>query len=139
MSEIMSSSRAYLLRALHEWILDNGCTSYILVDAAGDGVQVPKDYVENGRIVLNISPSAIRHLEISNEAVSLDARFSGQSQLVYVPIEAVLAIYAKENGHGMMFDGRTDPGGPAGPTPNGPSSHSRSPSAGDKPKLKLVK
>lgn len=99
----MTSSRPYLIRALYEWISDNGLTPYILVDAEYADVVVPTQYVEKGKIVLNISLSAVDNLTLGNSAVELDARFSGKSVQVYAPINSVLAIYARENGKGMVF------------------------------------
>ncbi|MBI5450557.1 MAG: ClpXP protease specificity-enhancing factor [Gammaproteobacteria bacterium] len=100
----MIPSRPYLLRAMHEWIVDNGLTPYILVDAKQDGVQVPAGYVQDDRIVLNISPRAVQGYHQDNEWILFNARFNGQSLPLSVPIKAVLAIYARENGQGMMFD-----------------------------------
>jgi stringent starvation protein B len=99
----MTPSRPYLIRALYEWILDNGMTPYVLVDVADERVVVPQQYVENGRIVLNINPSAVQNLQLGNELVELDARFSGQPMHVSVPVMSVMAIYARENGKGMVF------------------------------------
>ena len=99
----MNSNRPYLLRALYDWICDNHLTPYLLVDTSGDDLNVPQDFVEDNRIVLNISPSAVRDLDLSNDYINFKARFSGQSMSVYFPVEAVLAIYAKENGRGMIF------------------------------------
>jgi stringent starvation protein B len=99
----MTPSRPYLIRSLYEWILDNGLTPYLLVDVANKAVVVPQQYVENGRIVLNINPSAVQNLQLGNELVELDARFSGQPMHVSVPVMSVLAIYARENGKGMVF------------------------------------
>jgi len=140
MTQPMTSSRAYLLRALNEWILDNGCTPYILVDAEGDQVQVPLEFVQNGKIVLNISPAAVRRLEITNEALSLDARFGGRSQLVYVPVESILAVYAKENGEGMVFGSKGD-GIPPEPPPGAKTAKTvkSSKPTSLKPRLKVVK
>jgi stringent starvation protein B len=99
----MSSNRPYLLRAIHEWISDNGLTPYLLVDASVTGVRVPPQAVKDGRIVLNIASRAVAQLELGKEWVRFMARFSGVSQSVEVPLGAVLAIYAQENGQGMMF------------------------------------
>lgn len=99
----MTSNRPYLLRALYEWIGDNSLTPYLLVDALGEGVRVPPGAAKDGRVVLNIAPRAVTQLDISNEHVRFMARFGGVSQQVYVPMAAVLAIYAQENGQGMMF------------------------------------
>jgi stringent starvation protein B len=99
----MNSNRPYLLRALYDWICDNHLTPYLLVDATGDDLNIPFEFVEDNKIVLNISPSAVRDLDLSNDYISFKARFSGKSMDVYFPVEAVLAIYAKENGRGMIF------------------------------------
>ncbi|WP_280562315.1 ClpXP protease specificity-enhancing factor [Chromohalobacter sp. 48-RD10] len=99
----MLSSRPYLARALYEWLLDNGHTPYIVVDAEREGVNVPRQSVQNGQIVLNIAPSAVRDLYIENAAVTFGARFSGQPMDVIVPMEALIALYARENGVGMVF------------------------------------
>ena len=99
----MTPSRPYLLRALNEWIVDNNLTPHIVVNAQIEGVIVPTEYVRDGQIILNINPSAVRDLLVSNEAIEFNARFSGRPMTVYLPIKAVLAIYAKENGQGMVF------------------------------------
>lgn len=99
----MTSNRPYLLRAVHEWICDNGLTPYIVVDAAKPGVQVPPQAISDGRVVLNLAPRAIAHLEIGNDAISFMARFGGVSHAVSVPVAAVQAIYARENGQGMLL------------------------------------
>ena len=107
----MTPSRPYLLRALSDWILDNHMTPHLLVDAEADDVHVPSQYIDNGKIVLNISPNAIRQLEIGKETVLFSARFGGTLFNISVPIKSVLAIYAKENGEGMVFsDGGADEG-----------------------------
>lgn len=100
----MKSSRPYLVRALYEWIVDNDCTPHLLVNAEYPAVQVPKGFASDGQIVLNVSPSAVRHLHMDNEAVSFEGRFGGVAHTLYVPAAAVLAIYARENGQGMVFD-----------------------------------
>ncbi len=99
----MTSTRPYLLRALYEWIVDNGLTPHVLVDAKVELVEVPQQYIEDDKIVLNITPNAIRDLDIGNETLRFSARFAGKSQHITVPITAVLAIYARENGKGMLF------------------------------------
>ena len=98
----MSPRRPYLLRALIEWIIDNNQTPYVLVEA-GEGVQVPSGYVNDGRIVLNVSAVAIRNLSITNQFVMFDGRFGGQSFPVSVPLHAVIAVYSKESGEGELF------------------------------------
>lgn len=135
----MASSRPYLVRALHEWILDNDGTPHIVVDAGVQGVEVPADYVSNGQIVLNIRTGAVQGLEIHNDALSFSARFGGVPMLVYVPMRAVMAIYARENGQGMVFGrepGSPDPDG--GGEPADEHEADSSPSSG-KPNLKVVK
>ena len=99
----MTSNRPYLLRAIHEWIVDNDLTPQIMVDAERDDVQVPAAYVRDGRIVLNISGSAVRGLRLGNDRVEFSARFGGTPFDVVVPVRAVLAIMARENGTGMSF------------------------------------
>lgn len=129
---MMTPSRPYLVRALHQWILDNHCTPYLLVDASLQGVSVPDEYVDNDQIVLNISPSAVLALIIDDQGVSFNARFGGVPMSVFVPTVAILAIYAKENGQGMMFGteaGAPDPSEPPSP-PNLPTG---------KPSLKIIK
>ena len=111
----MTSSRAYLIRALNEWILDNNCTPYIVVNATMEGVLAPQEYVIDGQIVLNITPSSVRNLLMDNEGVSFDARFNGQPQSLYAPTQAITAIYAKENGQGMVFGNEPDPTEPSDP------------------------
>jgi stringent starvation protein B len=100
----MKPSRPYLIRALYQWILDNDCTPHMLVNAEFPGVQVPAGFVNDGQIVLNVSPTAVRQLEMDNAAVTFEGRFGGVSHRLFVPVSAVLAIYARENGQGMVFD-----------------------------------
>ena len=100
---MLTSNVPYVLRAYFEWILDNNCTPYLLVDASGDAVCVPQEHVKNDQIVLNISPVASSGLIIENDGISFKARFSGVSRGIYVPIACVLAIYARESGRGMAF------------------------------------
>ncbi len=102
----MTSSQPYLIRAIYEWIVDNDLTPYLMVDATRKGTIVPEDYLdEKGMIILNISPTATSELLMSNEEVTFNARFSGQAICIVVPVYSVKAIYARENGQGMMFDG----------------------------------
>ncbi len=132
----MTPSKPYLIRGLYEWLLDNEVTPYVLVDATSDAVHTPKGIATDGKVVLNLSPSAIQQLEMNNEYLSFSARFSGVAQNVFCPMSSVLAIYARENGEGMMFasdaeqarvdtDEKTDTDAPDG-KPN-------------KPGLKIVK
>ena len=133
MSEGMTSNRPYLLRALYEWITDNGLTPHILVDAGVDGVKVPDQAVQKGKVILNIDQAAVRSLDMANDWLTFNARFSGREFAVAVPVGAVLAVYAKENGQGMMFaqDDETVP-------PTDPDSD---PSGGPdkRPHLKIVR
>jgi len=99
----MTSNRPYLIRALYEWIADNDMTPHLLVDAEQPGVVVPRAYVADGRIVLNVAASAVQSLVLGNDAILFSARFGGQSFPVELPVAAVLGIYARENGHGMLF------------------------------------
>jgi stringent starvation protein B len=113
----MTTHRPYLVRALNEWILDNNCTPYILVSAFEKNVEVPQGYVKDGQIVLNISPVAVQGLVISNDGIEFNGRFGGIPTHVYVPTAAVLGIYAKENGQGMIFDRDEPMPEPPGPAP----------------------
>ena len=100
----MRPKRPYLLRAIYDWIVDSGLTPYVLVQVDGADVVVPQDYVEDGRIVLNISPNAVRGLSMEGDALSFSGRFAGTPFNVVAPMRSVLAVYAKESGEGMMFD-----------------------------------
>lgn len=130
----MSTSRPYLIRALYEWILDNDCTPYLLVNATHPGAAVPEGFVEGGQIVLNLSPTAIRELDMDNERICFNGRFGGVAQQVWIPVGAVMAIYARENGQGMVFeiDTETPPPEDAGPGDEPPKPSGR-------PSLKVVK
>lgn len=99
----MTSNRPYLLRALYEWITDNGLTPHVLVDTEFAGVDVPDHAIAQGKIVLNIATSATEQLQLENETIYFKARFSGKPYKITVPMGAVIAIYARENGQGMMF------------------------------------
>ncbi|MBU2114548.1 MAG: ClpXP protease specificity-enhancing factor [Gammaproteobacteria bacterium] len=99
----MTPNRPYLLRAFYEWIVDNNGTPYLVVDATFAKVKVPQQFVQNGQIVLNTAPSAVGNLQLGNDAVTFNARFGGQPFALYIPVQAVLAIYARENGAGTVF------------------------------------
>ncbi|SEO84004.1 stringent starvation protein B [Luteibacter sp. UNC138MFCol5.1] len=99
----MTSNRPYLLRAIYDWISDNGLTPYVLVDAGFPGVRVPSHVVKNGQVVLNLAMRAVANLDLGNDRIAFQARFSGVSQSIVIPVHAVLALYAQENGQGMMF------------------------------------
>ncbi|HIF9369948.1 TPA: ClpXP protease specificity-enhancing factor [Photobacterium damselae] len=100
----MTPRRPYVLRAFYDWLVDNELTPHLVVDATLPGVKVPMDFVSDGQIVLNVVPRAVGNLELGNEAVSFNARFGGRPHSVIVPLYAVLAIYARENGAGTMFE-----------------------------------
>lgn len=123
----MTSNRPYLVRALYEWLIDNDLTPYLLVDAMREGVQVPDDYIEDGRIVLNIGLGAVRDLSLGNDLVSFSARFGGKAFNIFVPPEAVLGVYSKENGKGMLFpDEPVDPDTPKPKPPSGSGGSGKS-------------
>jgi len=143
----MTSSRPYLVRAMYQWISDNGMTPHLLVDVSLDGVQVPAEHVQNGKIILNIAPMAISSLILGDDDITFSARFSGKPMEIYVPVDAVLAVYAKENGQGMMFsedDGAisSEDGDDTDPDGSGPGSSRSGSSGSDKPgrpSLRVVK
>lgn len=112
----MTSLKPYLIRSIYEWIVDNKLTPYLLVNADDPDTRLPTHLVEDGKIVLNIRPEAIQGLVLGNVDVEFDARFSGTPLHIVVPVAAVLAIYARENGKGMVFDREeTDEETPASP------------------------
>ena len=100
----LTPTRPYLARAIYEWICDNQLTPYLLVDATQPHTTVPEQFIKDGQIVLNIVPHAVHQLVIGNDAITFAARFGGVSRDIYVPIQAVLGIYARENGQGLFFD-----------------------------------
>ncbi len=133
----MTSNRPYLLRAVYEWISDNGLTPYLLVDARQSGVRVPTHAIKDGQIVLNVAMRAVAELELGNDTVRFSARFNGVSQQVNVPLQAVLAVYAQENGQGMMFPPEAQASAPA-PTPSENSPEPDKPQRKG-PQLRVVK
>ncbi|MDA0977622.1 MAG: ClpXP protease specificity-enhancing factor [Proteobacteria bacterium] len=133
----MNSSVPYLIRAINEWILDNDCTPYLIIDATMDDVSVPMEYVKDGQIVLNVAPRAVRDLVISAEYVMFSGRFAGVAHEIYAPISAVMGIIAKENGEGMWFPRDDEPEPPLPPMDDG--SPSDSPPKKGPPSLKVVK
>jgi stringent starvation protein B len=143
----VKSRRPYLLRAIHEWICDSDCTPHIVVDAGMTGVDVPRQYVRDGKIILNVSWNATAQLKIGNDELSFSGRFGGASMIVRVPVDAVLAIYARETGQGMIFadeEAGSAPQASAAATQEGmaPESAPTEPPpkpAGPRPKLKVVK
>lgn len=140
----VTSRRPYLLRAMHEWMLDNQQTPHIVVDATQAGVKVPPQHVKDGKIILNVSPSAANGLNLGNEFVMFRARFGGVSQDIVVPVAAVIGIYARETGQGMIFGDNETPSGapepPQAPPPGAPGPPA-SPAGGEprRSHLKVVK
>jgi len=134
--ELMTSSQPYLIRGIYDWVIDNGMTPYLLVNAENDYAMIPRDFVEDGKIVLNINPSAISDLQLGNDYIMFNARFGGKAMEVSVPVTAVLAIYARENGQGMMFD-ENNTNLPPTPPKNTPPPEKTKKS--HKPQLKVVK
>ena len=105
----MTSSRPYLIRAIYQWIVDNGMTPHLLVATDNDRVQVPRQFTKDGGIVLNVAPEAVRSLEMGNDLVSFSARFGGAPINIRLPVEHIQAIYVRENGQGMAFAEETKP------------------------------
>ena len=142
---VMSNSRPYMVRALYEWILDNDCTPYVLVNALNDQVLVPTEHVKNGQIVLNISPGAVRDLQLTNEHMMFNGRFGGVPMDIYAPMSAVLGIYARENGQGMIFEMDDEPepeppkDKPFKSVDNSPDKTTKPDKSADRPSLKVVK
>lgn len=135
----MTTTRPYLIRAINEWACENDLTPHLLVNALAEGAIVPTQFIKDGQIVLNISPSAVQNIELGNDWVLFSARFSGQAMNIEVPVNAVLAIYARENGQGIFFpeeDGSPEPEG--GENKNKPVIKPAGKKA-DKPLLKVVK
>jgi stringent starvation protein B len=134
----MTSTRPYLIRALYEWIEDNNMTPHILVDADQPGVTVPKQHVREGQIILNINSAAVRDLRLGNDWIEFNARFGGVARNVQIPISAVLAIYARENGQGMAFgEEKTGDDEPPTGAPQPDEPPAKPPRR--KPTLKIVK
>ncbi|HCK76933.1 MAG TPA: ClpXP protease specificity-enhancing factor [Gammaproteobacteria bacterium] len=125
----LNSHRPYLIRAIREWAIDNHLTPQLLVNAEGHGVDVPEEFIEDGQIVLNISPQAVDDLEMGNEFISFSARFRGAPRSVLVPVDAVLAVFDRESRQGMQFPPATE--GEEGEAPERPQPRK-------KPNLKLV-
>lgn len=100
----LNPTRPYLARAIYEWICDHQLTPYLLVDATRPFTDVPTQFIQDGQIVLNVAPHAVHRFNMSNEAISFSARFGGVSKDIYIPLAALLGIYARENGQGLFFD-----------------------------------
>lgn len=147
----LTSNKPYLLRAVYEWLVDNKVTPHIVIFADHPEANVPRQYVENGKIILNISPTAAQNLLIDNDGVSFNARFAGKPFSLYAPMGAVLALYANENGEGMMFEAeQIDDDTPPDDTPPGglpekdanegsTSKKSAAKKSSGRPTLKVVK
>ena len=130
----MTPNKHYVVRAIYDWIVDNNCTPHVLIDAQSEGVMVPLDYVTEGQIVLNISPTAVVSLNLGNDAIAFSGRFGGVPMDVFLPLDSVLGIYARENGQGMIFEDDDDLDGSNPP----PEPDPISPGSARKPSLKLV-
>ena len=140
----MHSNRPYLLKAFFDWIVDNQCTPYIIVDAYYAGVEVPQEFVNDGQIVLNIAPRAVSNFSINDTSVEFSTRFNGMPLDLFIPTLSIIGIYALENGKGMMFEAEESiappPAPPAivkrksMPKPESTESNSKS-----KPSLRVVK
>lgn len=133
----LTSRRPYLVRAMHEWITDNGQTPHLVVDATLAGVEVPRAYVKDGRIILNVGWQATQALRLGNDFIEFSARFGGTPHQVRVPLAAVTGIYARETGQGMLFQGDDAP-----PPPQPPATTTNGGAASDtgrRAKLRVVK
>jgi len=127
----MTSQKPYLIRAIYEWLLDNHMTPHLLVNTSYEGVQVPREYINDNKIVLNISDGAVQNFHADNDWISFSARFSGKPMELFIPIIAVQSIYGKENNEGMFFPSEDTP-----PPPKRPSLQSVKK---ERPGLKIVK
>ena len=132
----MTSSRPYLIRAMYEWMVDNQMTPHLLVFADQPGVIVPQEHVDEGKIVLNISPSAVRNLLVGNEEITFSGRFSGRPMNIVVPVQCAVGIYTRENGKGMVFSPEDEV-----PDPDGRSSSDKNSAntSANRPSLRIVK
>jgi len=142
----MRSNRPYLFKAFYEWIVDSDCTPYIAVDSHYPGVEVPQEFVTDGQIVLNIAPRAVSQFEMDDDHLQLSTRFGGIPIDIYIPLQAIIGIYAHENGRGMAFEPeepQDDPTPPKGPkaVPSDPPAESakKSTKSPNKPSLRVVK
>ena len=122
--------RPYLIRAMHEWMADNALTAHLVASAPADGLVVPEEHINDGKIVLNISHAAARDLVLGNEEITFEARFDGVARRLVIPVDAVLGIYARETGQGMIFPDENTPDGSDSPEP---------PQGSGRPNLKIVK
>lgn len=134
-----ASTQPYLLRALYDWAVDNGYTPNLVVNANAAGVSVPPGHARDGKITLNIHPQAVHGLELGNEWILFSARFGGRSVDVQVPVAAVLAIYARENGQGLAFQAEPAETGGEAPAATGPEPPPQAPPPKGRPRLKRIK
>ena len=135
----MTSSKPYLIRGLYEWIVDNDLTPHVIVNAQAAGVEVPQQYVnKDGQIILNIAPRAVSDLDLGNKSIAFSARFGGIPTDVYVPCYAILGVYARENGQGMMFENEQFDPDP-NDSPKAKAPHSDTSKDSKRPSLKVVK
>jgi len=145
MSETTSitPTRPYMVRALYQWIEDNALTPYLMVDATADNVQIPTEHVQDGRIVLNIASRATGNMSMENDYIHFSARFGGVSQEIWVPLTAVMGIYAKENSQGMFFDPKEydnyKPEDDSAPMSNNSPAKAPKPKRDNKAGLKVLK
>ncbi len=145
----MTSNKPYLVKAFYDWIVDNDCTPHVVVNAMGVGVEVPQIYVTDGQVVLNLAPRAVTAFNLDNDAISFNTRFGGVPTDIYVPIDAVIGIYARENGEGMAFEssgpqktelrGIDDDPDDEPPTGSGPPGSKRTGAKSSGPILRVVK
>jgi stringent starvation protein B len=130
----MTSSKPYIIRGLYEWITDNGMTPHLMVKVDVENIKVPLKYAQDGKIVLNVSHTAAINLQVNNDYITFSARFSGALMNIVIPVYAVMAIYSKETGAGMVFNEEDEGNGGSNPPPDNPPF-----SPPGKPHLKLVK
>lgn len=128
----MTELKPYLIRAIYDWIVDNHFTPHLLVNAENKGTILPRQFVQDGRIILNIRPQAVEALSLGNDDVEFNTRFSGKSTYIKAPISSVMAIYAKENGKGMVFEIDESENSEPPPEPTEPPKK-------EKPKLRVLK
>ena len=135
-TDTMTSSRPYLIRAMYEWMVDNRMTPHLLVFADQPGVVVPQEHVDEGKIVLNISPTAVRDLILGNEEITFSGRFSGRPMNIIVPVQCAVGIYTRENGKGMVFSPEEE-----SPDPDGTSTSEKESAnkPSNRPSLRVVK
>lgn len=137
---MMTPQKPYLIRAIYEWLVDNQTTPYLLVNTRHEGCQVPREYIRDNRIVLNVAPDAVHNLTLDNEWISFSARFAGKAMDLFIPVAAVQAMYAKENNEGMFFPDDHSPEPDQPDTDSAPAKPSVPPQPSQKkPSLKIVK